>query len=168
MKILNANQVQQKINRLAIQILENNSREETIILAGINRNGMAFAKLIYEAMKRIEIIQPNIILTNIQLNPAKPLDEPCVVKLPASELKDRVIVVIDDVANTGRTLQFAMTPLLEVIPKKIEIAVLVNRKHKSFPVSTKYVGLELATTLKNNIVVSINDLPKEEYAAFLE
>lgn len=168
MKILNTHQVNQKTKRLAIEILENNCDETQIILAGINNNGMTFAKMIHEAMKSITIIQPEIILTGIILKPANPLQEEVLVQLPLQDLENKVIVIIDDVANTGRTLQFAMKPLLNIIVKKIEVAVLIDRKHKSFPVRPNYVGLELATTLLNNIEVQIQAGENEEKAVYLK
>ena len=167
MKLLNTIEIQQKTKRLAIEIMENNCSEEVIILAGINNNGMAFAKMIERAMREITIITPTIKLTNIRLNPANPLENEIVVGISSAELKDHVIVVIDDVANTGRTLQYAMMPLLENLVKKIELAVLVDRKHKSYPVQPNYVGMELATTLMNNIDVKILNVPEQEQAVYL-
>ncbi len=167
MKILNAHQINQKTKRLAIEILENNCEETQIILAGINNNGMAFAKMILSAMKSITIVQPEIILTRIILKPANPLQEEVLVEMPLKNLENKVIVVVDDVANTGRTLQFAMKPLLNIIAKKIELAVLVDRKHKSFPVRPNYVGLELATTLLNRIDVEIEAGENGEKAVYL-
>jgi pyrimidine operon attenuation protein / uracil phosphoribosyltransferase len=72
-------------------------------------------------------------------------------------VKDKVVILIDDVANTGRTIFYAIRPLLDVLPKKVEVAVLVDRKHKSFPIQPDYVGLSLATTLKENIDVQIRE-----------
>ena len=68
-----------------------------------------------------------------------------------------MVVIVDDVANTGRTIFYACKPLLETLPKKIEVAVLVDRKHKSFPVKVDYVGLSLATTLKEDIDVQLSN-----------
>ncbi len=67
----------------------------------------------------------------------------------------RTTIIVDDVANTGRTIFYAVQPLLKVIPRKVEVAVLVDRKHKSFPIKADYVGLSLFTTLKDDIDVRI-------------
>ena len=83
--------------------------------------------------------------------------------LEASEGK--VIIIVDDVANTGRTLFYAMKPIFQIIPKKVEVAVLVDRMHKSFPIKIDYMGLSLATTLKENIEVKIRDV--KEQAVYL-
>ncbi|MEL6989936.1 MAG: phosphoribosyltransferase family protein, partial [Bacteroidota bacterium] len=73
---------------------------------------------------------------------------------------------VDDVANTGRTIFYAFKPLFEILPKKIEVAVLVDRKHKSFPIKVDYVGLSLATTIQENIDVQI--LNTEDKAVYLK
>jgi len=62
---------------------------------------------------------------------------------------------VDDVSNTGRTLFYAVKPLLGVLPRRVEVAVLVDRKHKLFPIQPDYVGLSLYTTLKDNIEVTL-------------
>jgi len=104
-------------------------------------------------------------LTNIRLNPAAPMEKPVEMDIPVAELQSKVVIVVDDVASSGRTLLYACKPILETLPKKLEIAVLVDRTHKSFPVQADYVGLSLATTLKENILVEIGE---GEMAAFLE
>lgn len=163
MKILNQHQIQQKIQRLAIQILENNFEERELILAGINNNGLTFAKMLLEQLEKISDIR--FTLTQIRINPADPTNEEVVLQLPLEKVRDRVIIIIDDVANTGRTIFYGCKPLFRTLPKKVEVAVLVDRKHKSFPIKVDYVGLSLATTLMENIDVQIKDV--EDPAVFL-
>ena len=163
MKILDHRQIAQKIKRLAYEIVENNFGEEEIILAGINNNGTYFASLLNAELKGIAKI--NINQTQIRLNPADPLSAPVEIDLSAEELSGKVVIVVDDVANTGRTIFYACKPILETLPKKVEAAVLVDRTHKSFPISVDYFGLSLATTLRENIDVQIKDV--EEFAVFL-
>lgn len=153
MKILNEKQIAQKIKRLAIEILENNYSAKEIVLAGINNNGKHFAKLLHDQL--LEIGKVPVTLTSIKLNPADPLSDPITIDWPVKKLRKRPIIVVDDVANTGRTIFFALKPLFEILPKKVEVAVLVDRKHKSFPIKVDYVGLSLATTLKENIDVQL-------------
>lgn len=163
MKILDQRQIAQKIRRLAIEILEHNYDEEEVVLAGINNNGYAFAALLLEQLRSLSAIR--FTLTRIRLNPARPLETPVHIELPAAQLQAKVIIVFDDVANTGRTIFYACKPLMEVLPKKVEVAVLVDRTHKNFPVRVDYVGMSLHTTLKENIDVHIRE--KEEWAAYL-
>lgn len=163
LKLLNDRQIKQKIKRLAIQILENNFGEKEIILAGINNNGMGFAKMIHKHLKKLSDIK--FTLTQVQLSPANPLEKEVTIGMPLEQLEDKVIIIVDDVANTGRTICYAIKPLLSILPKKIEVAVLVDRQHKSFPVKVDYKGLSLATTLHENIDVHI--IGVKEGAVFL-
>lgn len=155
MQLLDSQQIRQKAQRLAIEILERNYGETELILIGVNDNGRAFAAMLLEALSAQG--QLSLRLANIRLNPASPLDAPITVDLPAAELAGKTLIVCDDVANTGRTLFYAMRPLLEVLAKKVEVAVLIDRNHKSFPIQPDYFGLALATTLQQNIEVKLND-----------
>ncbi len=163
MKILDRRQIRHIIKRLAYEIVENHFDEEEIILAGINRNGSGFAALLQAELEAIDKVK--IRRVQIRLNPAAPLSQPVEVSIPLGELEGRVIIVADDVANTGRTAFYACKPLMDILPKKVEVAVLVDRKHKAFPIVPDYVGLSLATTLKENIDVRI--LEEDEQAVFL-
>ena len=164
MKILDKPQIQQKIKRLAIEILENNFEEKNIVLVGINNNGTGFAKLLEEELKKITKIK--IDRFRVQLNPANPLSTPIELNTSVDSLKGKSLIVIDDVANTGRTIFYACKPLHEIIPKKLEVAVLVDRKHKTFPIYPKYVGVSLATTLKEDLDLQI--LETEEWGLFMK
>ena len=163
MKILNDRQIAQKVKRLAIEILEHNFGEPEIILAGINNNGMVFSELLLQELTKIS--NTPITVTRIRLNPANPLASDIILEMPPEEVKGKVLIIVDDVANTGRTIFYAIKPLLDVLPKKVEVAVLVDRSHKSFPIRVDYYGLSLATTLKNNIDVHIRE--EQERAVFL-
>jgi pyrimidine operon attenuation protein/uracil phosphoribosyltransferase len=159
MKILNQSQIQQKVKRLAIEILEDNFEEPELILIGINNNGMVFAQMLMQAL--LPITDQHITLSRIRLNPADPLNDGIILEMPADELKDKTIIIVDDVANTGRTIFYATQPLMSVLPKKVEVAVLVDRTHKTFPIRVDYVGLSLATTLRENIEVNIREAAEQ-------
>ncbi len=163
MKILDHAQIKQKIKRIAIEILENNFAEKTIVLAGINNNGTGFARLLLKELKKITQIE--LTLVTIRLNPAAPTTSEITIDAPIQSLKGKTIIVVDDVANTGRTIFYGCKPLLNIIPKKLEVAVLVDRKHKTFPIYAKYVGFSLATTLKEDIDLQI--LETNDYAVYL-
>jgi len=163
MKLLDQRQIKQKIKRLAIEILEQNFGEEEIILAGINNNGLGFAKMLNTHL--VKLTKNKVTLTQIKLSPANPLESEVEVGLPVDDLKNKVIIIVDDVANTGRTIFYAIKPLLDILPKKIQVAVLIDREHKSFPIKVDYVGLSLFTTLKDDIDVQIKG--KGEKAVYL-
>jgi pyrimidine operon attenuation protein/uracil phosphoribosyltransferase len=155
MQILDDYQIRQKITRMAYEILENNIDADEIILAGINNNGLRLAELILAELQNLT--KQNLILVSIKLNPASPLLHPVVCSESPSEFLDKPVIVIDDVANTGRTTFYAFKVFMEVLPQKIEVAVLVDRKHKMFPVKVDYVGMTLATTIQENIKADLHD-----------
>ncbi len=153
MKILDHEAVAQKIKRLAYQIAEQNHGGEPLYLLGINNNGKRFAGLLEREIKNTNTI--SVIPGHIRLNPAAPADSSVEIDLSLEELNGKPILIIDDVANTGRTLFYAFSALMKCLPGKVQVGVLVDRQHKHFPVQVDYVGLSLATTLKDHIVVDI-------------
>jgi pyrimidine operon attenuation protein/uracil phosphoribosyltransferase len=166
MQILHERQIRQKTKRLAIEILEKNYGESAIFLVGINNNGFRFAELLGEELQKITPKSTKIELARVRLNPAKPTESPVLLEISPEKLADSAIILVDDVANSGRTLFFAMKPFLEFLPKRIEVAVLVERMHKSFPIKCDYVGLALATTLLDDVDCQLG-LEKTEIAVFL-
>lgn len=155
MEILTHKQIKQKIKRLAIEILEHNYDQKEIYLMGVNNNGYRFAGLIRKEMTGLDDLKIHLI--NVRLNAARPLDEEVTLSVDAKELSDKIIILVDDVANSGRTLYYATKPLLNIIPRRLQAAVLVDRMHKLFPIHVDYVGMSLATTLKQNIEVDLED-----------
>ncbi|HRI34647.1 MAG TPA: phosphoribosyltransferase family protein [Saprospiraceae bacterium] len=151
MIILNQRQIQQKIKRMAIEIFEAHADESTIVLAGINSKGLVLAHLIAQEIEQLSSLKATI--CNLSLNPAEPLKHPITLSLEHKLLKNKVMILVDDVLNTGRTMFFGFKPIMDVIPKKVEICVLIERMHKSFPIRADYVGMKLATTIKQNIEV---------------
>jgi len=146
--ILNADAIKRKIRRMAFQIAEANADEQLIIIAGIAGNGIILAQKIVDELKQMVNISIELII--IQLTKKTPVDA---VIQNQIDLSDKIIIVVDDVSNTGRTLLYALRPLLNFLPKKIQTLVLVERSHKLFAVQPDYVGLSIATTLQEHIVV---------------
>jgi len=149
---------EKKLRRMAYEILENNSGDQQLILAGIRESGSVIARNIQRHLEEITGGRLPILLITITLDKKKP----GAVSLSSSpDFDDRVVIVIDDVANSGRTLLYAMKPFLEYHPRKIESLVLVERSHKAFPVQPDYTGLSLSTTLQEHIYVEVDgDLVK--------
>jgi pyrimidine operon attenuation protein / uracil phosphoribosyltransferase len=160
--ILTSEQINQKVNRIAFQIYEDNYNEKEILLAGIDKSGFLFAQML---AKKVEEISPlKTLLFKVKINKDDP-ENSAVSFEPALEKTDgKVIVMIDDVLNSGRVMFHAMAPLMKRPLKKLRTALLVNRNHKNFPVSADFVGLTIATTLKEQIEV---DLSFEKEAAYL-
>ena len=155
MQILSHKQVKRKIKRLALEILESNFDTKHLYLGGINNNGQRFAHMLLDELEQ----QSSLQVTNFQvsLTPANPVSTAVGFDIDIDELVGAHVLIADDVANTGRTLFYACKPLMEILPASLAMAVLVDRKHKSFPVQVDFVGLSLATTLMDNIKVNLQD-----------
>ncbi len=156
-QIISPEKVLQKIKRIAFEIAEDNYDEPEIVLAGICKEteGYAFAELLYQELKKIS--SAHILLTHVELDKHNPGDSVVELNLTEEQIDNKVIILADDVSNTGRTLLYAIKPLLSYSPKKIRSVVLVERKHKLFPVTPDYVGLSLSTTIHEHIKVVMSD-----------
>ncbi|EON75756.1 pyrimidine regulatory protein PyrR [Lunatimonas lonarensis] len=151
--VLNHKQIQQKITRIAYEIYERNVQEETLVFAGLTGMGYVLAGKIAERLKEISPIAVSLIRVDIDKTSPKIGEVYCSEPGPYT---DKCVILVDDVLNTGKTLAYSLFPFLQDNVKKIEVAVLVNRSHKLFPVTPDYTGYELATTLSEHITVNLD------------
>ena len=158
--ILNSKQIEQKINRIAFEIFENNYDEKKIIIAGIDGNGYLLASRIADVLKNISQIKTNLI--HIKIDKKNPMGKDIEISLSEKELTNKVIVLVDDVLNSGKTLTFGSKPFLNTTIKRLITAVLVDRGHNRYPIKADYVGLSLSTTLQEHITVEIKTKGKEK------
>jgi pyrimidine operon attenuation protein / uracil phosphoribosyltransferase len=159
--ILDKSIAAKKLQRMAYEILENNLDEKLIILAGVRDSGSVVARNIQKILGEISNLQTELI--TLSLNKRTPKE---VTLDKTIDFNGKVIIIIDDVANSGRTLSFALKPFLESQPKKIQTLVLVERSHNDFPVRPDYVGLSISTTMQEHIYVEVND--HEVLGAYLQ
>ena len=151
--ILNNEQIQHKTKRIAYQIYESNINESEVILAGIKENGFIFAKKIKEALTQISPI--NVTLCEVIIDKKKPRN-PISTSLDASEYKNKSLVLVDDVLNSGTTLIYAAKLFLEVPLKRFKTVVLVNRNHKKYPIKADFKGISLSTSMQEHIYVEFD------------
>jgi pyrimidine operon attenuation protein / uracil phosphoribosyltransferase len=157
--ILNSKQIGQKINRIAYEIYENNYDEKEIVIAGIAKNGFLLAAKIAEVLQNISKIKVQLI--EITLDKENPFSSDLKLKLTDKELKNKVIILVDDVLNSGKTLIFGAKLFLNSPVKRLTTAVLVDRGHNRYPIKADVVGLSLSTTLQEHITVELNKKGKE-------
>jgi pyrimidine operon attenuation protein/uracil phosphoribosyltransferase len=159
--ILDETVAAKKLRRMALEIVENNLDENEIILAGIRESGSVIARNLQELIAGYSSIKTTLITLSLDKK------HPAEVELSEQlSFDDKVIIIVDDVANSGKTLLYALKPFLAFHPRKIEIAILVSRSHNSFPVNTDYVGLSVATTLQDHIFVEVQG--EKVVGAYLE
>ena len=148
--ILDKESIKMKLQRMALEIVENNLDEDRIILVGIEENGSVIARNVEKLLKEYSSL--NVQLVNLTLDKKHP-DE---IRLSQNlDITNKVIVLVDDVANTGKTILYSLKPFLQFHPKKIQTLALVERTHKIFPVNLDYKGLSVATTLQEHIFVEV-------------
>jgi pyrimidine operon attenuation protein/uracil phosphoribosyltransferase len=160
--VLNSVQIDQKIDRLAFQIYENHYDEKEIIIAGIEGNGFVLAKLLGERLANFTDMK--VTLVSVFVNKHDPLAEKASVGLEKEDVEGKVVILVDDVLNSGKTLIYGIKHFLKVRLKALRTVALIDRDHKRFPVKADYVGLSLSTTLREHVKV---DLGKTK-AVYLE
>ena len=160
--ILNHTEINHKIRRIAFQIYESNVNESEVILAGIDSNGYILAKKLKTALSKISDINP--ILCKVSIDKKHPSSE-IKTSIPASDYKNKSLVLIDDVLNSGTTLIYGVKHFLNVPLKQFKTAVLVNRNHKKYPVKADFKGISLSTSLHEHVNVIFES---KNYEAVLE
>lgn len=153
-RILSKQQIQQKISRIAFEIYENNYLEKKIYVAGIP-SGYKLAQLLANELEKIAPFE--ISLLKVEIDKPKGKKETISVDRDPNELKNHVLILVDDVLHTGRTFLQSLRPFLDVKVKKIETVALVNRSHTKFPINANYTGYVLATTLNDHIEVILEN-----------
>ena len=152
--ILTSEQIQQKIYRIAYEIYENNYDEKEIIIAGIANNGYVLAERISDKLKKISPIKVNLI--EVKVNKKNPNNQAVEIAIDDKELANKVIILVDDVLKSGKTLMFGAKPFLNFPVKRLTTVVLVDRGHNRYPIKADFVGLSLSTTLQEHITVEMN------------
>ena len=160
-KILTNSQIKRKIKRISLQIIESNFEEKEVVLAGIEQNGFLLAK---ELNKMItELSKLSIKLCSLKIDKKNPLNN-ISTSLNSSEYKNKSIVVVDDVLNSGSTLMYAVKHFLDTELRQLKTAVLVDRNHKKFPIKADFKGVSLSTSIQNHVKVEFD---KNSIEAFL-
>lgn len=148
--ILNSRQIEQKVKRMAYEIWEHNYDEKEVVLLGVAPTGYILAKELGRHLQAMCRIKTQIISIEVHKTEPEKDTDLCV----DTNLNNKSVILVDDVANSGKTLLYALRPVLRQLPSKIEIAVLVNRHHKNFPVVPGIIGHAVSTTLQDHIEVS--------------
>jgi pyrimidine operon attenuation protein/uracil phosphoribosyltransferase len=146
--ILNTGDINRKLRRMAFEIAERNSGCASLIIAGVAGNGVVVAKGIMKELQQVMDCRMDLVTVFIDK------ENPLAVTLERHiDLHQQTVILVDDVANSGRIMLYALKAFLDAEPKSIQTMVLVERSHKLFPIQTDYVGLSIATTLLEHISV---------------
>jgi pyrimidine operon attenuation protein/uracil phosphoribosyltransferase len=160
--ILNKEIAEQKLLRLALEVAEQLSGDNApLVIIGIEHRGTVIAEKVGKLMKPYINIPVEITSGSF--------DKKMVKEIALSkemDFTDKNVLVVNDVSNSGKTLFYALKPLLNYYPRRIQTLVLIERMHKLFPIKPDYVGLSVATTTQDYIHVEVED--NEVVGAFVE
>lgn len=162
--ILTDQQIRRRITRLSYQLWEANFGEPALRLVGIGGGGYRLAELL---QAELAVVAPSlqVALTRLTLAKEAPLTTPPTLEPATTTLADEVVIIVDDVLNTGRTLAYAVAEVLRHHPRRVQTLLLVDRHHPQFPVAATFTGLSLSTTLAEHVRV---ELPETgEFGAWL-
>jgi len=160
-KILNVQEINQKLKRLAWQVYEKNSAEKEIIVVGISERGLILAKKLVDHIQAISNIKTKI--SHLDLDKDNPYNKEVSLSLEEKEYENKVVILVDDVLNSGKTLMYAAKHFLTTRLTSLSIMVLVDRNHNRYPIKADYIGLSLATTLQEYINVELKGADKGVY-----
>jgi pyrimidine operon attenuation protein/uracil phosphoribosyltransferase len=154
--IADASSIERTVARIAHEILEKNRGVEDLALIGIQTRGVVLSNRIREAVEAIAGKSVPIGILDINLyrdDLTKVSEQPVIRKTEiAFDLDNKTIVLVDDVLYTGRTIRSALDALVDFgRPKRIELAVLIDRGHRELPIRADFVGKNIPTN-ENEIV----------------
>ena len=158
--ILNNEQINQRIARIAHQIIESNIDEKEIIIAGIEKNGFIIASKLKQNLSNISDIK--ITTCSVKINKKNPLDE-VTTSISKDYYFNKSLVLVDDVLNSGATLIYAVKHFLNTEIKQFKTAVLINRNHKKYPVKADFKGISLSTTTISHVKVRFTNNKAEAF-----
>ncbi|MBC9796931.1 phosphoribosyltransferase family protein [Sinomicrobium weinanense] len=153
-KILDHEEIEHKIKRIAYQIYETFVNEEEIIVAGIVSGGLTFAERIATTLEDISSLK--ITLCEVTVDKVNPTN-PVYTSIPEDLYQNKAVVLIDDVLNSGATLIYGVKHFLNVPLKKLKTAVLIDRNHKRYPVKADFKGISLSTSLQEHVHVEFGN-----------
>ncbi len=149
--ILNAEQIQLILQRLAYQVYETHLNEKKLFIAGVDDIGFQIAKRISEHLEKISSI--TIQLEKIKINKDAPWEEPLDISFTNKDYKNSSVLIVDDVLNSGKVLMHSTKLFLNTPIKQIKTLVFVDRNHAKYPIKADFVGYSFSNTIQEHVDV---------------
>lgn len=165
--ILSESDIARTIKRMAHEIIEGNPEPSTLVFLGIPTRGSILARRLADQVEEISGVRPEVGTLDVTLYRDDlregPMRTPQPTTAPQDGIDDRVVVLVDDVLFSGRTVRAAFDALIDLgRPRAVRLAVLVDRGHREFPIRADYVGKNLPSALHERISVYLDDVDHEE------
>ena len=163
--IMEDNGIDRAITRLAHEIIERNKGIDNIILVGIRTRGIPFANRILDKIKEIEGKSVPVLTLDITLyrdDLTEVSQDPIINKKFDYDITNKIVVLIDDVLYTGRTVRAALDALVDKgRPDKVQLGVLIDRGHREFPIRPDFVGKNVPTSVEELVKVRFEETDGE-------
>jgi pyrimidine operon attenuation protein / uracil phosphoribosyltransferase len=159
--IMDEKSIKRALTRISHEIVEKNKGIENLIIIGIQSRGVPLAQRIVEKIRDIEgenvpCFSLDITLYRDDLTNTESLEVKSDINI---EVQDKVIILVDDVLFTGRTVRAALDAIIDLgRPKKIELAVLIDRGHRELPIRADFVGKNVPTSKNERVTVAIEEI----------
>ncbi len=160
--IMNEKGISRAITRIAHEILEHNAGADSLVMIGIIKRGAAIAKRISDKIEQIEKVKIPVGFLDINMyrdDIHTKHDQPVIEKTEILfDVVDRNVILVDDVLYTGRTIRAALDAIIDFgPPRSIQLAVLVDRGHREYPIRPDYIGKNIPTTKEDKVQVMIKE-----------
>jgi pyrimidine operon attenuation protein / uracil phosphoribosyltransferase len=171
--LMDANQMNRALSRIAHEIIEKNKGTEGVALVGIRRRGIPLAERLAAKLKEFEGKEVPVGTLDITLYRDDLTELSAVPQVHRSEVKFKlpgtVVILVDDVLYTGRTVRAALDALLDIgRPASIQLAVLIDRGHRELPIRADYVGKNVPTSHKEVVEVHVSEFDGDDSVAVYE
>jgi len=158
--ILDYKDVENKIKRISLEIIEDNIEQKKLFFFGVSKNGKIIAKKIIDSISEHSSIDSELIGVEIDKSSNNDLKFD-----KDSKVINKSLIIVSDVSQSAKTLQLIISSLMLQNPQKIKTAVMVNRDHSLFPVKINFSGLNLSTSVNEHVDVKVNE--DEEFTVYL-
>ncbi len=171
--LMDAAQMNRALSRIAHEIIERNKGIESVALVGIRRRGVPLAQRLAERLQEFEGRTVPVGILDITLYRDDLTELSSVPLIHKSEvnfkLPGTVVVLVDDVLYTGRTVRAALDALLDIgRPSVIQLAVLIDRGHRELPIRADYVGKNVPTSKREVVEVHLTEVDGDEFVALYD
>ncbi len=164
--VMSEGDVARALRRVAHEILERNKGAEDLVLLGIPSRGVVLAQRLVELIEEVEGTRVASGALDVTMHRddlrRQPTRSPMHTSIPATGIDDKVVVLVDDVLYSGRTVRAALDALSDLgRPRAVQLAVLVDRGHRELPIRADYVGKNLPTSKAERVMVRLEGYDPE-------
>ncbi len=165
--VLDARDISRALSRIAHEILERNKGPQDLVILGIPTGGVPLARRIAERIASVESVDVPVgsldvtmYRDDLRMRPARAL---LPTDIPPDGIDDKVVVLVDDVLYSGRTIRAALDAMNDVgRPRAVRLAVLVDRGHRDLPIRADFVGKNLPTSVAETVTVRLAEIEGED------